>query len=150
MLFHPLLLIVSLALFLLGGVVGFHSAKRRHAQGTKAKSRHSIFMYTAYTLFILSLFVYAYETRSVISLEQKMLFRTTGYLGYHVATILGASTLTSLTMAYGLLHRGSLFKEGVKKKEALHMGLGVLSVTFFFIAVLTGLLMYVKAGIIGL
>ncbi len=57
MLFHPFLLTVSLALFLLGGVIGFRSTKRRH---TQEKSRHNLLMYTAYILFILSLFVYAY------------------------------------------------------------------------------------------
>ncbi len=77
-----------------------------------------------------------------------MLFRTTGYQGYHVAAIIGASTLTSLTMAYGLQFRKELFEEGIKKRDVLHMALGVLSVSFFFIAVLSGLIMYVKAGVI--
>jgi hypothetical protein len=137
-----------LALFLLGAGMGFRSAKRRHAQEINEKSRHNLFMYTAYILFILSLLVYAYETKSVISQEEKMLFRTTGYQGYHGVTIAGASTITSLTMAYGLRFRKELFTEGIKKKEILHMALGVLSISFFFIAVLSGLIMYVKAGVI--
>ncbi len=147
MLFHPFLLTAALILFAVGAAVGFVSLKRRIATKSAEKSKHMYVVYSAYLLFLLALAVYAYERENVLTPAQMDAVRKSSFLIYHVVSIFAAAIFTTLTTLYGIIFRGTLFQEGMKKKEILHVLLGVLAVVSFAFGVATGVLLYIKAGI---
>ncbi|NOZ59315.1 MAG: hypothetical protein GXO66_07055 [Euryarchaeota archaeon] len=147
MLYHPYILAVGMILFLAGAAEGYRRAKSLPAD---EKSRHGVMVYTAYALFVFALALYYGFERS-LALEiagGREAFRATGFLTLHVVSIAASTVLLTATLLYGVALRGRIFKERIGKKEIAHMVLGSLGVLFYVLAVLSGVAMYMKAGVL--
>ncbi len=147
MLYHPYILSFGLVLFIAGVAAGYRRAKSLpHGE----KSRHILLVYPAYFIFLFAMALYyGYERRIALELAGgREAFAATGLLSLHTASIAAASVLLTITLIYGFALRNSIFTEKIGRKEIVHMVLGALGVTSYTLAVLTGLAMYVKAGVL--
>jgi cellulose synthase/poly-beta-1,6-N-acetylglucosamine synthase-like glycosyltransferase len=147
MLYHPYILAVGMILFLAGAVEGYRKAK---SLPSSEKSRHSVMVYTAYSLFLLALGIYyGYERNLALEIAGgREAFRDTGLLLPHVISITASTILISVTLVYGIAMRGRIFTERIGRNEIVHMVLGSLGIAFYVLAVVTGAAMYMKAGVL--
>jgi hypothetical protein len=147
MLYHPYILAVGMILFLAGAAEGYRKAK---SLPSDEKSRHAAMVYTAYALFLLALgLYYGFERNLALEIAGgREAFRETGFLLPHVISITTSTVLLTVTLLYGVAMRGKIFTERIGKKEIAHMVLGSLGVLFYVLAVLSGVAMYMKAGVL--
>lgn len=146
MLYHPYILSLGLVLFIAGVAVGYRRAKSLHGE----KSRHIFLVYPAYFIFIFAMALYyGYERRIALELAGgRESFAATGLLSLHTASIAAASVLLTITIIYGFALRNTIFTEKIGRKEIVHMVLGAFGVASYTLAVLTGLAMYIKTGVL--
>lgn len=146
MLYHPYILAVGMILFLAGAAEGYRKAKLPGGE----RSRHPAMVYTAYSLFVLALAIYyGYEKSLAIEMAGgREAFRATGFLVPHIISISLATILLSVTLVYGIFMRGRLFTERIGRNEIVHMVLGSLGIAFYVLAVVTGVAMYMRAGVL--
>lgn len=147
MFYHPYILSLGLILFLGGALIGYRRAK---SYSSGEKSRHGYFIYPAYFMFVFAMALYyGYERKIALELAGgREAFAATGLLSLHTVSIASSSVLLTLAMLYGLAFRGSIFNNRPGKKEIVHMALGALGVALYTLAVLTGLAMYFKTGLL--
>ncbi len=147
MLYHPYVLAMGMVLFLAGAIEGYAVVKNRKRL---EENRHGILMYSAYALFVVAMIIYYGAERQILEgiPGAKEAFRSSGYLLPHVISITLASVLLTVGVVFGFARRNVLFKQGIKRWEILHMGIGNLGLLFYVIAVLSGLGMYISAGLL--
>ncbi len=146
MLYHPYILLIAMVLFIAGALDGALTMR----SPVKLRSRHPQMMYAAYLLFLLALALYyGYERSIAVGLAGgREAFRATGLLVPHVVFITLSTLLLTLSLAWGVLHRGRLFRQGTGRREQVHVLAGALGIVSYILAVLTGIGMYIKAGVL--
>lgn len=145
MLYHPYLLILSLLLFLFAAIEGHAVARGRKG---REESLHRYAVYPAYALFLIGMALYYGFEREAITPEAREIFRRSGFLVFHVASISFSSLLLTLSFLLGLVKRKTLFEQGIGMAEAVHVALGATGTLFYLIAVLSGTKMYMEAGVL--
>ncbi|GBE55192.1 MAG TPA: hypothetical protein ENH28_03010 [Euryarchaeota archaeon] len=147
MLYHAYILTIAMVLFIYAGYEGYAVARGKMS---KEKSRHRIATYSAYALFLIALFIYfGFESKTISSIPgAKEAVKNSGFLIPHVISITLSTLLLSIAIVLGFIKRKVLFENGIKKTEIVHIVLGSLGIFFYIIAVLSGLAMYMKAGLL--
>ncbi|GEM_PF-6200264 len=146
MLYHPYILLAAMVLFIAGAVDGMISMR----SPARLPSRHPQLMYAAYLLFLLALALY-YGYERGIALEiagGREAFRATGLLVPHVIFITLSTLLLTASFLWGMLNRGRFFRHGTGRSEQLHILTGILGIASYVLAVLTGIGMYLRAGVL--
>ncbi len=150
MLYYAYILTIAMVLFIYAGYEGYAVAKGKMSKDERIHkiARHRIVNYSAYVLFMIALVIYfGFESKAISSGEKEAVLKS-GFLIPHVISITLSIILLSITLALGFIKRKVLFKNGVKKAGIVHIVLGSLGIFFYVIAVLSGLAMSIKAGIL--